>query len=102
MSITYLKGIVEDVLVKVDKFIFLVDFIILDLEEDRNILIILGRSFLDTCKTLIDVQKGEIIIRFQDEEINFNMFKALDCPDEEEEWFRMDTVDNIMHKKDNL
>ena len=33
---TFLKGIIEDVLVKVDKFIFLVDFVVLDMEEDRE------------------------------------------------------------------
>ena len=41
-SITHPKGIVEDVLVKVDKFIFPADFVVLDMEEDEEILIILG------------------------------------------------------------
>ena len=41
-SITYPRGTMEDVLVKVGKFIFLVDFIVLDMEEDRKIPIILG------------------------------------------------------------
>ena len=41
-SIQYPRGIIEDVLVKVDKFIFLIDFIVLDMEEDQDILIILG------------------------------------------------------------
>jgi len=54
-SITYPKGVVEDVLVKVDKFIFPVDFVVLDIEEDEDVLIILGRSFLATSRTLIDV-----------------------------------------------
>ena len=45
-SLTFLKGIIEDVLVKVDKFIFLVDFVVLDMEEDREAPIILGRPFL--------------------------------------------------------
>ncbi|XP_028788283.1 uncharacterized protein LOC114744268 [Neltuma alba] len=57
-SISYPKGIVEDVLVKVDKFIFLADFIVLDCEVDWNI--ILGLPFLATARTLIDVEKGEI------------------------------------------
>jgi len=46
---------VEDVLVKVDKFIFLVDFIILDMIEDLEVSLILGRPFLATGKALIDV-----------------------------------------------
>ena len=49
------QGIIEDVFVKVDKYIFSVDFIILDMEEDKEIPIILGRLFLATGKSLIDV-----------------------------------------------
>ena len=45
-SLTYPRGVIEDVLVKVDKFIFLVDFVVLDMEEDREIPLILGRPFL--------------------------------------------------------
>ncbi|XP_024984071.1 uncharacterized protein LOC112519998 [Cynara cardunculus var. scolymus] len=56
-SIAYPKGKIEDVLVQVDKFIFPADFIILDFEADKDIPIILGRPFLATGRTLIDVQK---------------------------------------------
>ena len=55
-SITYPRGIVEDVLVKVVKFIFLVDFIVLDMEEDHEIPLILDRPFLATGRAMIDVQ----------------------------------------------
>ena len=56
---------IEDVLVKVDKFIFLADFIILDMEEDKEIPIILGRFFGATGRALIDVQKGKLRLRVQ-------------------------------------
>ena len=56
-SLAYPEEKIEDVLVKVDKFIFLVDFIVLDFEADKEVPIILGRPFLATGKTLIDVQK---------------------------------------------
>ncbi|XP_062104133.1 uncharacterized protein LOC133815293 [Humulus lupulus] len=49
------QGIIEDVLVMVDKFIFPADFIVLDMEEDANVPIILGRPFLAMRKALIDV-----------------------------------------------
>jgi len=55
-SVKYLLGVIEDVLVKVKNFIFLVDFIMLDVEEDREVPFILGRPFLATGRTLIDVQ----------------------------------------------
>ena len=66
-SLAYPRGVVEDVLVKVDKFIFPADFIVLDMEEDADIPLLLGRPFLATGRTLIDVQKGELTMRVQDE-----------------------------------
>ena len=45
-SVKYPLGVIEDVLVKVGKFIFLVDFIVLDMEEDREVPLILGRPLL--------------------------------------------------------
>ncbi|XP_061346795.1 uncharacterized protein LOC133301261 [Gastrolobium bilobum] len=47
-SLTYPEGKFEDVLVRVDKFIFPADFIVLDFEADREVPIILGRAFLAT------------------------------------------------------
>ena len=57
-SFKHPQGVIEDVLVKVDKFIFPADFIVLDMEEDKKILIILGKPFLATDRAMIDVQKG--------------------------------------------
>ncbi|KAJ4718833.1 DNA-directed DNA polymerase [Melia azedarach] len=71
-SIKHPRGVIEDVLIKVDKFIFPADFIVLDMEEDREIPLILGRSFLATGRTLIDVQQGKLILRVQDEQVEFN------------------------------
>ena len=50
-------AVIEDILVKADKFIFLADFIVLDMEEDKEIPIILGRPFVATDGALINVQK---------------------------------------------
>lgn len=55
-SIKYQRGIVEDVLVKVDKFIFPANFIVLDMTEDFEVPLILGRPFLVIGRALIDVQ----------------------------------------------
>ena len=54
---------IEDVLVKADKFIFPAYFIVLYMEEDKEIPIILGRSFLATGMAMIDVWKGELKLR---------------------------------------
>ncbi|XP_062119186.1 uncharacterized protein LOC133832928 [Humulus lupulus] len=55
-SIAHPRGIIEDILVKVDKFIFPADFIVLDMEEDANVPIILGSSFLATGRALINFE----------------------------------------------
>nr|GEY20129.1 reverse transcriptase domain-containing protein [Tanacetum cinerariifolium] len=56
-------GVAENVFVKVGKFYFPVDFVVLDFIADPRVLLILGRPFLSTAHALIDVCKGEIILR---------------------------------------
>ncbi|XP_047979136.1 uncharacterized protein LOC125221050 [Salvia hispanica] len=57
------NGILENVLVRVNDFIFLVNFVVLDMKEDPNVPLILGRPVLATGKALIDVTKGELTLR---------------------------------------
>ena len=68
-SLTYPRGVIKDVLVKVDKFIFPVDFVVLYMEEDRKIPLILGRPFLATKRALIDVHSGNLTLRVNNEEV---------------------------------
>jgi len=58
------------------RYNFPADFIVLDMDEDREIPLILGRYFLSTGKTLIDVQKGKLTLRVQDDEVTFNVFEV--------------------------
>ena len=51
------EGILEDVLIKVGKFIFPMDFVVIDIEEDKQVSLLLGRPFLATGASLIDVKK---------------------------------------------
>ncbi|KAL8155198.1 hypothetical protein AgCh_000542 [Apium graveolens] len=95
-SITYPRGIVEDVLVKVDKLIFLANFVILDFEEDKKIPIILRRPFLATGRTLIDVQKGELTMRVLDKDVTFNVFNAVKFPTNNEECLKVELVDSVV------
>ncbi|XP_038885996.1 uncharacterized protein LOC120076303 [Benincasa hispida] len=79
-SIMHPKGKIEYVFVQMNKFIFPADFIILDYEADIEVPIILGRSFLATGQALIDVQKGELTIRINDQQVKFNVLNALKYP----------------------
>nr|GEZ70227.1 reverse transcriptase domain-containing protein [Tanacetum cinerariifolium] len=72
-SITHPKGVTEDVFVKVGKFHFLTDFVVVDFEADPRVLLILGRSFMRTGRALIDVYVEEITLRVNDEAITFNL-----------------------------
>ncbi|XP_057760378.1 uncharacterized protein LOC130980745 [Arachis stenosperma] len=72
-SLKHAHGIVEKNLVKVGKFFFPADFVILDIGEDENAFIILGRPFLATGRALIDVEVGELVLRVHDEQMVFHM-----------------------------
>nr|XP_009760415.1 PREDICTED: uncharacterized protein LOC104212757 [Nicotiana sylvestris] len=74
------EGIIEDVLVRVGKFILPADFIVLDYEADEELPIILGRPFLATSGAIIDVREGKLKMRVNDEEVTFNVYKALNIP----------------------
>nr|GEX21309.1 hypothetical protein [Tanacetum cinerariifolium] len=62
-------GVAENVFVKVGKFYFPADFIVLDFIADPRISLILGRPFLSTTHALIDVYEGEIILRHDDQSL---------------------------------
>ncbi|XP_016162592.1 uncharacterized protein LOC107605278 [Arachis ipaensis] len=87
---------VENLLVKVGTFIFPTDFVILDMEEDVNASIILGRPFLAIGKALINVQKGELTLRVNDEQIMLNVFKALQHPNDYADWMKIDIIDPLV------
>ena len=80
--ITYHWGVIEDVLVKVGKFIFPADFVVLDMEEDLKVPLILGRPFLATREAFIDVQSGGHTMRVNGEEVNFSIYRATKPNDE--------------------
>nr|GFA45059.1 reverse transcriptase domain-containing protein [Tanacetum cinerariifolium] len=62
-------GVAENVFVKVGKFYFPADFVILDFVADPRVPLILGRPFLSTAHALIDVYEGEITLRHDDQSL---------------------------------
>lgn len=59
------------------QFIFHADFVILDMEEDRDAPLIFGRPFLATGRALIDVHKRELTLRVGDEAVMLNIYNAI-------------------------
>ena len=74
-------GILEDLLIKVGKFIFPVDFVVFEIEEDKQVPLLLGRCFLETGAALIDVKKGELTLKVGDEVVHFNLNHILKQPE---------------------
>ncbi|GJV49382.1 DNA-directed DNA polymerase [Tanacetum coccineum] len=97
-SIQYPRGIVENVLIKVDKFILLIDFVILDIPEDSRVPIILGRPFLATARAMIDVFNKKITLRVGDDEVIFDMDQSIKrSPAEDDECYGVDDLDDVIN-----
>ncbi|GJV86326.1 reverse transcriptase domain-containing protein [Tanacetum coccineum] len=75
-SITHPMGIAEDVVVRVDGFTFLADFVVVNFEPDPRVPIILGRPFLRTAKALIDLYEETLTLRVGKEELVYYAKKS--------------------------
>jgi len=67
----------------------------MDIEEDTEVPLILGRPFMKTAKVIIDVDDGKLKVRVQDDEVKFNVFEAMQHPKDKQQCFRMDVIDEI-------
>ncbi|XP_049381288.1 uncharacterized protein LOC125845808 [Solanum stenotomum] len=108
-SIKYPVGILYDILVKVDRFIFPVDFVILDCEIDAEIPNILGRPILATGRALVDVESWKLKFRMNDDEVTFNICKSMKQPSNIHVVSTEDVIDeavasvsHLMHKNEPL
>ncbi|XP_070024924.1 uncharacterized protein [Nicotiana sylvestris] len=70
------KGIVEDVLVWVDMFVFPVDFIVVKMKENKEVPLILGRPFLATGRAMLNIQEIKLMLRVVEETVTFKMFSC--------------------------
>ncbi|RDX63259.1 Retrovirus-related Pol polyprotein from transposon gypsy, partial [Mucuna pruriens] len=94
-------GVLEDVLVQVNELIFLVDFYVLDMEgktSGKGSTLILGRPFLMTAKTKIDVHVGTLSMEFGDTLVQFNIFEAMKHPTEDHSIFGIDLIDELVEE----
>ncbi|CAL2238234.1 unnamed protein product [Prunus armeniaca] len=102
-SVKYPRGIVEDILVQVDKLILPADFVVLDMEEapihDRELPILLGRPFMATAKTIIDVQNGLLTMTVLGETVQFKVFESLSHPSSSLDCCSIDVLDSLVFSK---
>ncbi|XP_070010511.1 uncharacterized protein [Nicotiana sylvestris] len=89
-------GIIDDVLVRVDKFILLADFVILDCEVDYEVPIILRRPFLETGKALVDVEAGTLPYGWVRKKVIFHVCKSMKQPNSTEVCSFVDLVTEVI------
>ena len=95
-SIAYPKGVVEDVLVQVNDLVFPANFYVLDMENgDQTTPILLGRPFLKTSKTKIDVHSGTLTMEFDGEIVKFNIYNAMKYPVDDNLVYSIDVIDSL-------
>ncbi|RDX94167.1 hypothetical protein CR513_23481, partial [Mucuna pruriens] len=100
-SVVQPLGVLEDVLVQVNELIFLVDFYVLDMKDEtpgKGSTLILGRPFLMTARTKIDVHVGTLSMEFGDTLVQFNIFEAMKYPTEDHSLFGIDLIDELVEE----
>ncbi|XP_016702196.1 uncharacterized protein [Gossypium hirsutum] len=110
-SVVHLEGVLEGILVKVNELIFPADFYIIDMEDDNSANasdILLGRPFLSTTQTKIDVRSGILTMEFSGEIVKFNVYEAMNRPSMISNVSNIDNIDPLIelhleyHDKDEL
>ncbi|KAJ9173940.1 hypothetical protein P3X46_017023, partial [Hevea brasiliensis] len=100
-SNAYPDGVIEDVLVQVNELVFLIDFYILDMEDDNspNITpILLEKPFLSTSRTMINVHDGSLTMEFNGEIGHFNIFDAMRHPTDVHSVCHVDIIDPLVQQ----
>ncbi|XP_015965461.1 uncharacterized protein LOC107489206 [Arachis duranensis] len=92
------SGLIEDMIVRVRPFDFPIDFVVLDMEGHKSAFLILGRLFLVTGRTLIDVEQGEVTLRVNEKKFVLNAVKAMQHPDIPEECMSIDFIDSLVEE----
>ncbi|CAN6554382.1 unnamed protein product [Malus baccata var. baccata] len=97
-SNAYPKSVLEDVLVHVNHLIFPANFYMLEMDESDHspsLPIFLGRPFMKTVRTKIDVFHGTLTMEFDGEVINFNLSESIKYPSDDHSCFSIDIIDSL-------
>jgi len=79
-STIQIVGFVEDILVKIEGIYILADFVVVDIPEDHDVPIILGRPFLATAGAMVDVKNGRIVFQVRNEMVGFELENVMKGP----------------------
>ncbi|XP_048231312.1 uncharacterized protein LOC107261384 [Ricinus communis] len=98
-SVKFPLDILEDLPLRVGKFFILCDFIVIEMEEDKQVLIILGGPFLATAGATIDMKNGKITFEVGDEKVEYSLTSSMDSPSKEETIYRVGALDEAVEAK---
>ncbi|XP_062085797.1 uncharacterized protein LOC133791906 [Humulus lupulus] len=101
MSNAYPRGVIEDVLFHVNELVFPADFYVLDMEDESipcSPPILLGRPFMKTTRTKIDVHDGTLTMEFDGETIRFNFFEAMRYQSDVHVVYSLDVLDILSQR----
>ncbi|XP_058759533.1 uncharacterized protein LOC131632821 [Vicia villosa] len=97
-SVKYPVGVLENVPVRIGQFYIPTDFIIMDIKEDVNTPIILGRRILATAGAIIDVKKGKFTFEVGEEKVKFILTQLLQAPTIEDTCYLVDVIDECVRE----
>eukprot|EP00257_Ricinus_communis_P020405 XP_015579630.1 uncharacterized protein LOC107261880 [Ricinus communis] len=98
-SVRFPFGILEDVPLIVGKFFILCDFMVMEMEEDEQVLIIPGRPLLATARATINMKNGKITFEVGDEKMEYSLASSIGSPSKEETIYRVDALDEVVEAK---
>ena len=94
------RGIIEDVLIQIDKFYHPVDFIVVDTQHVQNLKkhtpVILGRPSLATADALINCRNGNMQLSFGNMTMKLNIFNVTKQPQEEDIFVEANTIEELV------
>ncbi|XP_052112230.1 uncharacterized protein LOC127744000 [Arachis duranensis] len=100
-SMVYHRGVIENLLVKVDSFIYPADFVVLDSNEDDGDSVILGRPFLATARAVIDVEKGELTLRMHDQSVTLKVLPEAQFSKEKKDYMKIDKGESQLKEEND-
>ncbi|XP_057760377.1 uncharacterized protein LOC130980744 [Arachis stenosperma] len=100
-SMVYPRGVIENLLVKVDSFIYPADFVVLDSNEDDGDSVILGRPFLATARAIIDIEEGELILRMHDQSVTLKVLPEAQFSKEKKDYMKIDKGESQLKEEND-
>ncbi|XP_015970202.1 uncharacterized protein LOC107493649 [Arachis duranensis] len=100
-SMVHPRGVVENLLVKVDSFIYPADFVVLESDEDDGDSVILGRPFLATARAIIDIEKGELTLRMHDQSVILKVLPEAQFNEKKKDYMKIDKGESQLKEEND-